>query len=157
MTYRTSTLLIPMPNATVAQMTWSPPCAVGTYGLTFGAVVGAEVTDSVTALGDVALAELCDEAAAKVSLGGAASLALGPLGRTGEAAARASSSGSGARAHLPPLPPAILLRWGRLESSIRTIPNLPARSPPGDVVRACVEHQKKKEGPTHGPKPTARY
>ena len=66
-------------------------------------------------------------------------------------------SGSGARAHLPPLPPAIRLRWGRLESSIRTIPNLPARSPPGDVVRACVEHQKKKEGPTHGPKPTARY
>ncbi|KAH8044448.1 hypothetical protein JL722_14697 [Aureococcus anophagefferens] len=73
--------------------TWSPPCAVGTYGLTFGAVVGAEVTDSVTALGDIALAELCDEAAAKVSLGGAASLALGPLGRTGEAATLVSETG----------------------------------------------------------------
>ena len=73
--------------------TWSPPCAVGTYGLTFGAVVGAEVTDSVTALSDIALAELCDESAAKVSLGGAASLALGPLGRTGEAAALVSETG----------------------------------------------------------------
>ncbi|KAH8071653.1 hypothetical protein JL721_4154 [Aureococcus anophagefferens] len=70
--------------------TWSPPCAVGTYGLT-GAVVGAEVTDSVHGAGDVA-AELCD-GRAKVSLGGAASLALGPLGRTGEAAALVSETG----------------------------------------------------------------
>ena len=49
--------------------TWSPPCAVGTFGVTFGAVVGAEITDAVTALTDVALRELCDEASARAGKG----------------------------------------------------------------------------------------
>ncbi|KAJ8602092.1 hypothetical protein CTAYLR_001647 [Chrysophaeum taylorii] len=75
---------------------WSAPCAVGTFGLTFGAVVGAEISDTVTALDQAALDELCDESTSKISLGGAASLALGPLGRAAHAEAIVASDANAA-------------------------------------------------------------
>lgn len=62
--------------------TWSAPCAVGTFGLTFGAVVGAQVNDTITALDELALQGLCS--GSKLSLGGAASFAFGPLGRAAQ-------------------------------------------------------------------------
>mmetsp|Transcript_5602 Transcript_5602/g.7931 ORF Transcript_5602/g.7931 Transcript_5602/m.7931 type:complete len:486 (-) Transcript_5602:1891-3348(-) len=73
---------------------WSAPCAVGSFGLTFGAVVGAEVTDFITPLDKKAIDEFCDEQTSKLSMGGEASLALGPLGRTagGEAIVASDSS-----------------------------------------------------------------
>lgn len=61
---------------------WGAPCAVGTLGLSFGAMFGIGISDTVTALDDTALTELADAHTTKISLGVDASLALGPLGRS---------------------------------------------------------------------------
>lgn len=42
--FGTGLIVVRLPDSTVG---WSAPCAIGTIGLTFGAVVGAEVTDFV--------------------------------------------------------------------------------------------------------------
>mmetsp|Transcript_18836 Transcript_18836/g.28417 ORF Transcript_18836/g.28417 Transcript_18836/m.28417 type:complete len:348 (-) Transcript_18836:814-1857(-) len=80
---------------------WTAPCAVGTFGLTFGAVVGAEVTDTIVALDDAALLELADESTSKVSLGGRAGLAFGPIGRaaSGEALLASDASATAATSY----------------------------------------------------------
>ena len=61
---------------------WSAPCAVGTLGLSFGAMFGIGISDTVTALDDTAVTELADAHTTKISVGFDASLALGPLGRS---------------------------------------------------------------------------
>jgi len=77
--------------ARLADASWSAPCAVGSFGVTFGAVVGAEVTDFVTPLDSKAVAEFCDEQTSKVAMGGEVSFAFGPLGRTAGGEAIVSS------------------------------------------------------------------
>ena len=109
---------------------WSSPCAVGTIGVVFGAVVGAEVSDMVTAL-DAAqvrpnaagragrararcsprasdplplprnharpgsqLARFADPKVKQLSMGGEASLAFGPLGRTAAGEVRGGNDAS---------------------------------------------------------------
>mmetsp|Transcript_14282 Transcript_14282/g.17259 ORF Transcript_14282/g.17259 Transcript_14282/m.17259 type:complete len:579 (-) Transcript_14282:391-2127(-) len=61
---------------------WSAPCAVGSFGITFGACLGAEVTDSVTGIDRETMLKLANHQVSNVTLGGEASLALGPFGRT---------------------------------------------------------------------------
>ena len=68
--------------ARLPDSSWSAPCAVGSFGITFGAVVGAEVTDFITPLDKNAIDEFCDQNTSKVAVGGEMGLALGPLGRT---------------------------------------------------------------------------
>lgn len=73
---------------------WSAPCAVGSCGITFGAVVGAEISDSVTALNLMAVEHICDESTTKLAVGGVASFAFGPLGRAAQAEALVGSNAS---------------------------------------------------------------
>mmetsp|Transcript_1174 Transcript_1174/g.3986 ORF Transcript_1174/g.3986 Transcript_1174/m.3986 type:complete len:528 (-) Transcript_1174:651-2234(-) len=61
---------------------WSAPCAVGSFGITFGACVGAEVTDMVTGIDKETMEKFANDDVSNVVLGGEASLALGPFGRT---------------------------------------------------------------------------
>mmetsp|Transcript_5589 Transcript_5589/g.16456 ORF Transcript_5589/g.16456 Transcript_5589/m.16456 type:complete len:437 (-) Transcript_5589:56-1366(-) len=77
---------------------WSAPCAVGCMGFTFGAAVGAEVTDAVTALDEGVLAELCDTNTTKLALGGEVGFAFGPVGRTAAGDAVVSTDASAATA-----------------------------------------------------------
>ena len=72
--------------------TWSAPCAVGNFGVTFGACVGAEVTDMVTGIDRETMEKFANESVSNVMVGGEASVALGLLGRsaTGEAYLAAS-------------------------------------------------------------------
>lgn len=61
---------------------WSAPCAVGTMGLSFGAVLGAEVTDMVIPLYDrKALSQFQSQGDSHLMLGGEAGIAFGPVGR----------------------------------------------------------------------------
>ena len=73
--------------------TWSAPCAVSSYGFTFGAVLGAEITDVVTPLDAAALRQFVDGNSSKVSLGASVSFAFGPLGRAADGEALLSSTG----------------------------------------------------------------
>jgi len=75
---------------------WSAPCAVGSMGFTFGAAVGAAVTDMVTAVDDALVSELADAHTTKLEAGIDASLALGPLGRTAAAEAVVATDASAA-------------------------------------------------------------
>ncbi|KAK7231797.1 hypothetical protein SO694_00089070 [Aureococcus anophagefferens] len=77
---------------------WSAPCAVGSSGFTFGAVVGAEITDMITAVDAQALAELYDAQTTKLTFGGEASFAFGPLGRTATGEAMVATDASTATA-----------------------------------------------------------
>ena len=77
---------------------WSAPCAVGSSGFTFGAVVGAEITDMITAMDAQALAELYDAQTTKLTFGGEASFAFGPLGRTATGEAMVATDASTATA-----------------------------------------------------------
>jgi len=77
---------------------WSAPCAVGCMGFTFGAAVGAEVTDAVTALDEGVLSELCDTNTTKLALGGEVGFAFGPVGRTAAGDAVVSTDASAATA-----------------------------------------------------------
>lgn len=46
----------------------------------FGAIVGAEISDTVTAVNVVALERICDESTSKLTVDGAAPFAFGSLG-----------------------------------------------------------------------------
>lgn len=70
---------------------WSAPCAVGLFGIGFGALIGAEVTDMIVVLeSEAALQSFQSEG--QVTLGGEMSLALGPLGRNAKADIRANGT-----------------------------------------------------------------
>ncbi|KII86380.1 hypothetical protein PLICRDRAFT_43970 [Plicaturopsis crispa FD-325 SS-3] len=70
--------------------TWSAPSAIGTAGLGFGGQAGAEVTDFLVVLNSRSRSFM---SAGSLTLGGNMSIALGPLGRNGEAIGSLSSSG----------------------------------------------------------------
>ncbi|KAI0036222.1 hypothetical protein K488DRAFT_41705 [Vararia minispora EC-137] len=69
---------------------WSAPSAIGLAGLGFGGQAGAEVTDFLIVLNSHSRQFM---AAGSLTLGGNMSLAIGPLGRNGEATGAVNSSG----------------------------------------------------------------
>ncbi|KAK7058358.1 hypothetical protein VNI00_001992 [Paramarasmius palmivorus] len=71
---------------------WSAPSAIGTAGLGFGGQAGAEMTDFLVVLNSrSALRSFM--AAGSLTLGGNASIAVGPLGRNGEATGALNTNG----------------------------------------------------------------
>ena len=58
--------------------TWSAPCAVGSFGVTFGACLGAEVTDMVTGVDRETLDKFCTDSVSNVMLGGEAQCPRNP-------------------------------------------------------------------------------
>ncbi|KAF8167819.1 hypothetical protein B0H34DRAFT_646722 [Crassisporium funariophilum] len=72
--------------------TWSAPSAIGTAGLGLGGQAGAEMTDFLVVLNSHSVSRSF-MAAGSLNLGGNMSLALGPLGRNGEASGALSSNG----------------------------------------------------------------
>jgi len=74
--------------------TWSAPCAVGNFGVTFGACVGAEVTDMVTGIDRETMEKFANETVSNIMVGGEASVALGLLGRSATGEAYLAASGS---------------------------------------------------------------
>ncbi|KAF8640559.1 hypothetical protein AX17_000221 [Amanita inopinata Kibby_2008] len=72
--------------------TWSAPSAIGTAGVGVGGQAGAEVTDFLVVLNSRA-AIRSFMAAGSLSLGGNMSIAIGPLGRNGEASGSVNTSG----------------------------------------------------------------
>ncbi|KAF5377181.1 hypothetical protein D9615_006335 [Tricholomella constricta] len=72
--------------------TWSSPSAIGTAGLGVGGQVGAEMTDFLIVLNTRSAIQTF-MAAGSLTLGGNLSLALGPLGRNGEALGSLNTSG----------------------------------------------------------------
>jgi len=71
---------------------WSPPSAIGTAGLGVGTQAGAEMTDFLIVL-NTQSAIKSFMAAGSLTLGGNLSIALGPLGRNGEALGSLNTSG----------------------------------------------------------------
>ncbi|TFL03643.1 hypothetical protein BDV98DRAFT_564553 [Pterulicium gracile] len=71
---------------------WSAPSAIGTAGLGLGGQLGAEITEFLIVLNSGS-AITSFMSAGSLTLGGNASIALGPLGRNGEAAGSLSSKG----------------------------------------------------------------
>ncbi|KAL4251972.1 SH3YL1 family protein [Abortiporus biennis] len=71
---------------------WSAPSAIGTAGLGVGGQAGAEMTDFLVVLNSRA-AVRSFMAAGSLTLGGNLSIAVGPLGRNGEALGSVNSSG----------------------------------------------------------------
>lgn len=71
---------------------WSAPSAIGLAGLGVGSQVGAEMTDFLIVLNSQAAIRTF-MAAGSLTLGGNLSVALGPLGRNGEAAGAVSTRG----------------------------------------------------------------
>lgn len=71
---------------------WSAPSAIGTAGVGVGGQAGAEMTDFLVVLNTRA-AIRSFMAAGSLTLGGNMSIALGPLGRNGEASGSLSTSG----------------------------------------------------------------
>ncbi|KAF8592004.1 DUF500-domain-containing protein [Ramaria rubella] len=69
---------------------WSAPSAIGTAGMGFGSQAGAEVTDFLIVLNSRSKSFM---ATGSLTLGGNMSIALGPLGRNGEASSAVNSSG----------------------------------------------------------------
>ncbi|RXW17423.1 hypothetical protein EST38_g8449 [Candolleomyces aberdarensis] len=71
---------------------WSAPSAIGTAGLGVGGQLGAEVTDFLVVLNSRS-AVRSFMAAGSVNLGGGMSVALGPMGRHGEATGAVNTNG----------------------------------------------------------------
>ncbi|KAG9314700.1 Las1-like-domain-containing protein [Chiua virens] len=69
---------------------WSAPSAIGTGGVGVGGQVGAEMTDFLIVLNSAATSFM---SAGSLTLGGNMSVAVGPLGRNGEAIGSLNSSG----------------------------------------------------------------
>ncbi|EKM56490.1 uncharacterized protein PHACADRAFT_92114 [Phanerochaete carnosa HHB-10118-sp] len=69
---------------------WSAPSAIGTAGLGVGGQAGAEMTDFLVVLNSRSQSFM---AAGNVTLGGNLSVAVGPLGRNGEAIGSVNTSG----------------------------------------------------------------
>lgn len=72
--------------------TWSAPSAIGTAGMGVGGQAGAEVTDFLIILNSQA-AVRSFMSAGSLTLGGNVSIALGPLGRNGEASSSVNTNG----------------------------------------------------------------
>ncbi|KAI0075986.1 DUF500-domain-containing protein [Panus rudis PR-1116 ss-1] len=72
--------------------TWSAPSAIGTAGLGVGGQAGAEMTDFLVVLNSRSAVRQF-MAAGSLTLGGNLSIAVGPLGRNGEAIGALNSSG----------------------------------------------------------------
>jgi len=72
--------------------TWSSPSAIGTAGLGVGGQAGAEMTDFLIVLNSRS-AVRSFMSAGSLTLGGNMSIALGPLGRNGEASGSLNTSG----------------------------------------------------------------
>lgn len=73
--------------------TWSPPSACMSAGAGAGGMIGADLTDFIFILNTQEAVKTFASAGA-LTLGGNVSLAAGPLGRSGEAAAAAGTSGA---------------------------------------------------------------
>jgi lipid-binding SYLF domain-containing protein len=87
--FGTGLLVNRLPGTTTG---WSAPCAVGSFGLAFGAIAGVMVTDVIIPLRSAdALAHF--QKAFSFTLGGEAGFAFGPIGRNGAAEVDASSGG----------------------------------------------------------------
>ncbi|KAF9214109.1 hypothetical protein BGZ59_004312 [Podila verticillata] len=69
---------------------WSAPSAIGTGGMGFGGQIGAEITDFVVVLNNKTAVKSF-ATGGNVTLGGNLSVAAGPIGRTAEAGASAST------------------------------------------------------------------
>ncbi|KAJ7275430.1 hypothetical protein B0H12DRAFT_1087300 [Mycena haematopus] len=78
--------------ARLADGSWSAPSAIGTAGLGVGGQLGAEMTDFLIVLNSRS-AVRSFMASGSLTLGGNMSLALGPLGRNGEAIGSLNTSG----------------------------------------------------------------
>ncbi|KAG5653502.1 hypothetical protein H0H81_012712 [Sphagnurus paluster] len=72
--------------------TWSAPSAIGTAGVGVGGQVGAEMTDFLVVLNTRSAVQTF-MASGSLTLGGNLSIALGPLGRNGEALGSLNTSG----------------------------------------------------------------
>jgi len=72
---------------------WSAPSAIGTAGLGFGGQAGAEMTDFLVVLNSRSAIKSF-MAAGSLTLGGNLSIAVGPLGRNGEATGALNTSGT---------------------------------------------------------------
>uniref|UniRef100_M4BMW4 Uncharacterized protein n=1 Tax=Hyaloperonospora arabidopsidis (strain Emoy2) TaxID=559515 RepID=M4BMW4_HYAAE len=70
---------------------WSAPSAIGTFGLSGGFEVGGELIEVMIILGSEGAVKIFHKP--QVSLGAGLDLAVGPFGRSAQAAAAASSSG----------------------------------------------------------------
>ena len=93
----------------ISPSAWSAPSGIATAGLGFGSQLGAEVTDFLFVLStsvpsggvpwnanapvDSKAAVRSFMSAASVTLGGSLSVALGPIGRTGEAGGAVNTDG----------------------------------------------------------------
>lgn len=64
---------------------WSAPCAIGTCGVSWGALIGAQISDHVFLLMTDAAVELMFSNDGSVQLGADVGVAIGPLGRALEA------------------------------------------------------------------------
>jgi len=71
---------------------WSAPSAIGTAGMGFGGQLGAEMTDFLIVLNSRAAVKSF-MAAGSLTLGGNMSVAVGPLGRNGEASGSLNTNG----------------------------------------------------------------
>ena len=58
---------------------WSAPCAAGSYGLSFGAEVGAQTSDCIVPLSLKAL-QMFARGTGQMTVGGEGGLSLGPIG-----------------------------------------------------------------------------
>ncbi|KAG8220139.1 Las1-like-domain-containing protein [Butyriboletus roseoflavus] len=81
----TGIVIAKLPNGS-----WSAPSAIGSAGLGVGGQLGAEMTDFLVVLNSAAKSFM---SAGSLTLGGNLSVAVGPLGRNGEAIGSLNSSG----------------------------------------------------------------
>ena len=79
----------------LGEMTWSPPCAIGTVGISWGALVGAQLTDHVFLLMTDAAIDIMSSNKGSFTLGADIGVAVGPLGRSAEADVGASPARPG--------------------------------------------------------------
>jgi lipid-binding SYLF domain-containing protein len=70
---------------------WSPPCAIGTAGVSWGALVGAQISDHVFLLMTDAAVNIMSNNEGSFQLGADIGVAVGPLGRSLEADIGAAS------------------------------------------------------------------
>eukprot|EP00934_Nitzschia_sp_Nitz4_P001804 Nitzschia sp. Nitz4//scaffold16_size188269//18255//19893//NITZ4_001768-RA/size188269-augustus-gene-0.87-mRNA-1//-1//CDS//3329538446//1804//frame0 len=76
--------------ARLGEQQWSAPCAIGTAGVSWGALVGAQVSDHIFLLMTDAAVELMFSNTGNLQLGADIGIAVGPLGRSVEADVGAS-------------------------------------------------------------------
>jgi hypothetical protein len=79
-------------TSSVHLVAWSAPSAIGSAGLGVGGQLGAEMTDFLVVLNSAAAVKSF-MSAGSLTLGGNMSIAVGPLGRNGEAIGSLNSKG----------------------------------------------------------------